>query len=172
MTIVIPKGSHMAINDFTYPRNGGIVKKFKFNWTCAYNIGDQQSDWNKLFGMSWGFFPLVKQWMQHYNSSRFAWRWNRGSEKIEVCAYYYINGERFYPEIDGNPWVSLDLNKVYNFGIFPHNNVVEYIVAEDGYGLVYHQQIVQEVPSEWGFAAPIYFGGTNYSPKTILIEKL
>lgn len=168
-TIVIPKGSHMAINDFTFPRYGGITKKFRFGPTCRYDVGDLQSSWNKLFGMSWGFFPLIKQWMQHGNSSRFAWRYNRGSDKIEVCAYYYVDGVRYYPEIDGRKWQSLEIDKEYTFKISVYDNHAIYIVEEDGI-MIFYYCIPQKIPSLWGFSAPIYFGGTAVPNHTILID--
>jgi hypothetical protein len=61
-----------------------------FNKSCTYDIGDDQSDWNKLIGFS------DCNDCHHENSVRIGWRWYQG--KMQVCGYYYNNGERCWTE--------------------------------------------------------------------------
>ena len=53
----------------------------KFYPSCRYNIGEDQSDINKLFGLSFGF--------HHNQSERIGWRYDRITDKIELLLYTY-----------------------------------------------------------------------------------
>jgi hypothetical protein len=55
----------------------------RFTDSCRYNIGKDQSDRNKLFGMTHGLFR---------NSSRWAWRFDIGRDAIELSPYMHIHG--------------------------------------------------------------------------------
>lgn len=191
---IIPKGWHIAINQFTsisigavYLGNIGAVVKFTDSCRYVTKNPKNQSAWNKLFGQSWGFFPLIEQYRMHYNSSRFTWRYDIESDCIEVAAYYYVNGQRFY---ETNPDNILRIpadpkggfKEVY-LGIIPLQTTsqVMYTFAFNfeigsfgiefkGNGIQKLSQHNQEIPSLNGFSAPIYFGGQEKAPHTIKIR--
>lgn len=189
----ILKGFHVAINQFTgiaigELHNGKSGFVVKFTDSCAYEIDpENQADWNKLCGQSWGFFPLIKQYQMHYNSSRFGWRYNTTTDCIEVAAYYYVNGQRFY-ENDPSKILSIprDIEKggfkeVY-LGIIPLVTTQEVIYTYcfdfklDSFGIDFQgngiqklSQYSQNIPNLNGFSAPIYFGGQTKAPHTIKI---
>jgi hypothetical protein len=189
---IIPKGWHIAINQFTSisigTYHGGIGAIVKFTDSCRYVTKDpqNQADWNKLFGQSWGFFPLIKQYQMHYNSSRFAWRYNIENDCIEVAAYYYVNGQRFY-ETNSDNILSIPADPKGGFkevylGIVPlkMNNSVMYTYAFNfemgSFGIEFTKSGIQklaeyrqELPRLSGFFAPIYFGGDETAPHTIKI---
>ena len=169
-TKIIPNGCHMAINDFTYPRKGGLKKTITFTPSCRYDVGVEQLDWNKLCGMSFGFFPLIKQWQMHENSARFGWRYNPATDYIEVSPYLYDKGVRKYAEILGIPFASLAIGIPYEFYILPWEDGCSYVIL-DGEAPVYNQKIIQYVPSEWGFNAPLFFGGNATPNHTIFIHE-
>jgi hypothetical protein len=167
MKIIIPKNWHLAINQFTRPMFNGegyIEKNITFTDTCRYNIGDKQSSWNKLYGQSWGFFPLLTQFQQHFNSSRFGWRYNSLTDKIEITPYWYENSIRHYAETDNLEIASLEIGKEYNFSITAFKSVVIYKIKG-----VNKWFINQEVPSLKGWIAPLYFGGDKKAPHDIEI---
>lgn len=58
---------------------------FIFTDSCKYHIGEDQGDWNKLFGISDDINP-------HLNSYRIAWRYLIDEDMFELAPYYYING--------------------------------------------------------------------------------
>jgi hypothetical protein len=88
--MVIKKGTH---SPFRLPRLLFGTKKLaysvKFTDSCRYEIGSDQTDINKLFGI--GYFPY-----HHRNSVRFGWVYNPSkNDTMEIYAYWYKDGKRF-----------------------------------------------------------------------------
>ena len=86
MKVIIKKGRHMASNQFKSIRFGlfglgtlGAMVFFPKQARYLTANPSNQPDWNKLFGCSWGFDPLIKQWEMHENSSRWVWRYDNNS---------------------------------------------------------------------------------------------
>lgn len=81
MRYYIPKGWHFSIP--VLPR---ICKKNKYTWnvkfnnSCKYKIGQDQSDWNKLVGISNTLNPRK-------DSIRFVWRYNTDFDLFEIGVY-------------------------------------------------------------------------------------
>lgn len=87
MRHTIKKGKHDA-KELAFGIHTGTrseVWEVEFNNTNLYEPLDQEHDWNKLCGWSYG--------MHHKNSIRAGWR--SAGEKIELCLYLYENGERY-----------------------------------------------------------------------------
>ena len=184
MIVKIEKGRHLS-NQFTYPRfnlfgNGQLAAVVQFGEGAKYETKDpsNQDNWNKLFGCSWGFNPLVKQFQMHENSSRWVWRWNPKVGMFQVAPYIYAGGVRMYPENSGFPIVSLDPNKPVYLNIVPNKDEpsVRFNYSYDfkwmlgGLDVVSQEEICkinQPIPSINGFVAPAYFGGDEAAPKDI-----
>jgi hypothetical protein len=165
--ITIKKGKHLS-NQLTgfHLMNTGLKFEVMFTEDSKYLLeGEDQYDWNKLYGCSWGFFPLVKSYMMHYNSSRFGCRYNLELNSYEVTPYYYINGKRhFHKNVIG----VLDLNKVYTFEIIPWFDKVVYNVIEKETGnSILHFESMENINIYHGFIAPGYFGGNKTAPKDV-----
>jgi len=171
----ILKGFHLAKNDFTYPmvHSGLMNKKVTFTDSCRYILDNEdQKDWNKLFGFSFGFFPLFKQYMQHQNSFRIGWRYNPESDKIEITPYYYIDGKRHF-NTDPKDIISLNLNECYIITICVdvaggyikarHSNKT--FITDVFFVPFYNTNVYKP----YGFKAPLYFGGTDKTPQDIEI---
>lgn len=167
----ILKNWHLAINSFTYPLlHGKLMGKFiTFTDSCRYDIGKEQKDWNKLFGFSLGFFPLYKQYMQHENSVRFGWRYNPEKDCIEITPYIYKDGERMYAEKSLFETANLKLNEEYSFTItiLPKNCV--FIIIGPDVSYLEYIDITFKKQSNFGFHAPLYFGGNDKAPHDIKI---
>lgn len=158
----ILKGTHICIDQFTGIWLGKpIEKKILFTDSCRYNVGTEQKDWNKLFGMSFGFFPLVKQFQMHENSARFGWRYNPDTDRIEVAPYLYTDGKREYAETLGIDVFSCEIGAVCPMSITPFASFVLYTAGSSSWALN------QNIPSHKGFTAPLYFGGNAVAPHTI-----
>lgn len=137
-----------------------IKKCFTFTDSCKYNLGDEdQLDWNKLFGVSFGIFGI------HRNSARFVWRYDPTSTKIEIGAYWYINGYRSWYNL-----TAIDLNKKYNFKICIFDESVVFTVLDD-YAAIgkYILCIDKKITDKNRYKCGIYFGGNRTAPQRIEI---
>ena len=142
-----------------------ISREFKFLDSCRYTLdnGDQY-DWNKLYGVTYGMFNIHK-W-----STRFAWRYNVATEKIEIGAYWYKNGEREYYYM-----CSIDLNEKYMFKmeIDSDNGYVRFSVLEDGYIKLseFNLYIDPMILNKKKYQSGIYFGGNRRAPHKMEIRE-
>jgi hypothetical protein len=180
MEVKIHKGQHLS-NQLSYPRfnifdNGQVVAEVTFTPESRYDLEDknEQLDWNKLFGASWGYFPFIQSYMMHHNSSRFGWRYNLKTNKYEVTPYFYVKGVRSYAETLGIEPAILDEGEKYKFTIKPYSSVVSYLI-EDKFGKeVFKYTAIQDIPTTIGWFAPSYFGGSFPAPKDVsyLFKKL
>jgi hypothetical protein len=158
----ILKGMHMSIDQFTGLWFGApLERKITFTDSCRYNIGEDQKDWNKLYGMSFGFKPLIKQFQMHENSARFGWRYDPQSDCIEVAPYLYTNGKREYAETLNLSTFFCEIGKEYNMSITAYATYVLYTVGSK------HWVLEQNIPAHRGFTAPLYFGGNKPAPHII-----
>jgi hypothetical protein len=173
MIVKFKKGKHLtkAINRprFNLFGNGSIVAKVRFTRDSVYMLDEEnQKDWNKLSaGACFGFFPLVKQFQMHYNSSRWGWRYNPSIAAFELSPYFYVNGERFYAEILGIAPAVLYQDTDYYISIVPTEAGVVYTI-EDVFGGVFSYVATNQVNlTKSGWTAIPYFGGTLPAPKDI-----
>lgn len=170
--VKIKKGRHLS-NMLTKPllrKTEVLTAEVLFTESCRYEVQPQdQKDWNKLFGMSFGFCPLIKQYQMHYNSARFGWRYNTLKKVIEVTPYLYDNGKRLYAEILGMKPAELNIGQKYLMSIIPLNNEVTYEIVDMDDNVIFRETIHQAVPSLKGWQAPPYFGGNQKAPHDIII---
>ena len=130
--------------------NEGVHFISVFNVSNIYDNGSD--DINKLYGIT---SPKI-----HENSARFGWRCK--GEIIEIFAYYYINGERFFEkmgetEINVRNEFLVDVSK--NNYYFRFNDV---------------EKVVVNTKNITAFRSFPYFGGNLPAPHrmTILIVEL
>lgn len=131
-----------------------------FTGSCLYTLPEPDNlDWNKLFGAGFG-------WNHHENSVRFAWRaggiaGGNGKNMVEVGAYSYLKGERFYPEAI----LQMEVGKPFTAEIIVENGIAEFWI--DGAYLL-EALPIGDAP-KWGFLLGPYFGGNNPAPTDIEI---
>lgn len=155
--MIVQRGKHR----FTPPVWGlhigkSMTRTIVFDKSCRYDIGAEQDDWNKLFGKCGLSGP-------HRNSFRFAWRYNKKLDLIDIAAYWYINGKRSFYKLG-----ELDFNRSYEFRIVEQfmgsrNGVYWYINGQD------HFVLPAKLPYI-GWKLGPYFGGNRPAPKQMKIE--
>lgn len=140
-----------------------LFKKFfketyqiKFTDSCVYDIDQDQTDINKLFGFSYGF--------HHNQSDRIGWRYNPIYNKIEILLYSYECKKRYSFllgsfNINENITISLSskIEKTYRFITIELNN------KRISYCLKHNKNF-------WGYTLGSYFGGNRTAPHNILID--
>ena len=91
---IIKKGTHGPIKIPKVKINPILLQyEITFTDSCKYDIGQDQSDINKLFGI--GYLPF-----HHYNSVRIGWNYNIKINKIDIWAYWYKKGVRGWEWLD------------------------------------------------------------------------
>lgn len=135
-----------------------------FDKSCIYDIGSDQSDINKLFGISYGF--------HHKQSDRIGWRYvgeERGHHLIELLLYSYYDGG----EVKKLPITTIRIG----------DTVKVTLKLSDMWGCRYIDAIVGNTKittsilhtrKNWGYTLGLYFGGNKRAPHTmsVRIEKI
>ena len=138
---------------------------YKFENNCAYYIGEDQSDVNKLLGLSFGF--------HHNNSIRLGWRFHDG--RIEICGYLYRDGIRKSTiPITSIPieQAEFDVRLKYNSRLGTIS--VELLQGDKVIGADVWQYTYPCKGSVWSYGLGLYFGGNRTAPHdmTIIREDL
>ena len=126
-----------------------------FDFSCKYDIGTDQSDWNKLFGV--GYLPT-----HHRNSARFVWRYNPDNNMIDVGWYCYVKGERYSGFLCSIPFHRnhlLQLNIENNLFVFTVYNPQNIQIASHA---VPYWKI-----SKLSYRLGGYFGGNRKAPHSM-----
>jgi hypothetical protein len=153
--MTIKKGTHSPFRFPVIVTSPEIVRVVQFTPSCRYDIGNDQSDINKLFGV--GYFPH-----HHRNSIRFGWRYDQASDMIEILAYWYAQKERL--------WESMKFVAIGSKNVFVmrrHEDMHELFIGKD--------RLIIDMPAcEVGYLLQPYFGGNRTAPHdiTINIQKL
>lgn len=88
------KGSHFStprIWQLTWPWRNRIYANVKFTQDSKYTC-DDQLDWNKLFGLSWGLPP-------NKNAAMWAYRYNPNNGYFEITPYINKNFTQIYHNV-------------------------------------------------------------------------
>lgn len=155
--------------------------KVRFTHSCKYNIGEDQSDINKLFGIGYftlGFVYLKEReifgrkvklpWfrpMHHVNSVRFGWRYDpKRPEEIEILAYWYDCGHRLDKSM-----CFLKIGKEYDF-IMRINDVGVHTLRVDDRNPAasYRVEVLLDI-EDIGYLLRPYFGGNRKAPHDMVI---
>lgn len=170
--ILIRKGKHRP-NGFNMPmlNLGHYCADYTYTFSddCAYDLGIDQTDTNKLFGI--GYFNLKKFPFHHHNSARFGWYYSKDLGKIVIVSYCYVNGERVLKFI-----ISVDLNTSVRLKLFSMKGGFKFKVLYRGY--TYSEFIKCDV-GILGYTLSDYFGGKsstvigkdNFAPHDIIYYK-
>tara|TARA_R110000822_G_scaffold25937_5_gene78461 strand:+ start:3309 stop:3845 length:537 start_codon:yes stop_codon:yes gene_type:complete len=99
-TYIVKEGKHDYKPNNTWVRWG----KYSFRYTVTmgkgnrYNLGDvDQFDWNKGGGIAnylWSNFKMTAMW---------AFRYNINTNVFEMCGYFHVNDDIYYPGRGFNP---------------------------------------------------------------------
>ena len=139
-----------------------IKRSFMFTDSCKYLLDENdQLDWNKLYGVSFGLFGI------HKNSARFVWRYNPKINKIQIGAYWYLDGYR-------NWWLlcSVEPDKLINFKITILYDSVVFTVLDDLVPIAKYVLYTPETLLKKNkYRCGIYFGGNKKAPQKIEIKE-
>lgn len=181
--MIIRKGKHKPNGEiFPALRLGYTIERRRvwFDTNCRYDIGSDQTDINKVFGVayvSWTAigFMLKSYWraivkrssaeikkLHHYNSIRFGWYYNPLIDKIEIYTYGYHNGERFFDRI-----TSVSFYKTVDMIIEANGdvhtlNIYNYSGFLKGYAVTVRSSFI-------AYSLGLYFGGNRPAPHDMQI---
>lgn len=149
---IIKEGTHAPFRIPKLILNPYVLEhKVTFTESCRYDIGEDQTDINKLFGI--GYFPF-----HHINSVRIGWAYNISTDTIKIYAYWYKNKER--------KWLFLrDLN-------IGQPNTFKISIREKEHVIFFNQSfgVSIDVPGQpIGYLLRPYFGGNKKAPHDITI---
>lgn len=128
-----------------------LTYKVMFTPSCRYDVGEDQSDVNKLFGI--GYAPH-----HHYNSARFGWRYEKSSDMIEIMAYWYLDGKRHMQSI-----VFVAIGHTLHYAIRRCADHHLLMVRNNTYSVPVARQMA-------GILLQAYFGGNKTAPHDIHIN--
>lgn len=149
--MIIRKGTHSPLRFPCMTGSTELVHKVTFTESCRYDIGPEQADVNKLFGI--GYLPH-----HHRNSVRFGWRYVHAGGMVEILAYWYRNGERYM-----NPMALVSIGTPHVYVMRRHENMHQ----------LYLDKTLMEIPvlsHRYGFLLGPYFGGNMTAPHDIEIK--
>lgn len=150
--MIIRKGTHAPFRFPCITDSPELVHKITFTESCRYDIGAEQADVNKLFGI--GYFPH-----HHKRSVRFGWRYDLAGGMIEVVAYWYMRGERYFL-----PMGLVSIGSPHVYVIRRHENMHQLYLDN-------RPPLELPVPgSHWGYLLRPYFGGNMTAPHDIEIK--
>jgi hypothetical protein len=160
---VIKRGTH---GPFKFPKilfgANKMAYTITFKESCKYEIGSDQTDINKLFGI--GYFPH-----HHRNSVRFGWVYNPSkSQTMEIWAYWYDNGERKYEfmcDVPINSPAYYEMTVQYSASVGRYFRLRVVLDKE-----VVGAKSVVIRPQSLGYLLRPYFGGNKKSPHDMVID--
>ena len=160
--LTILKGWHRPWNKCPLPKlsvNKKVLSyKYIFTDSCKYDIGEDQSDINKLFGLSFSLSP-------HKNSIRVGWRYVPSSSNIELLSYIYKDGVRSW-----KPLCFVGLNEEVSIEMSRLGTIAKIEAKSESESSV----ILIDVNGLWGkfsYELGLYFGGNKTAPHNITIVK-
>ncbi len=124
-----------------------------FTDSCRYTLPPaDQADANKLGGLSFGGGP-------HGNSARVGWAYNPATDRIDLTAYFYTNGER---QIE---WAaSARIGEPVDVGVTQLYGCAEVRVNGRHAG----QRRMER--ARFGLRLGLFFGGNNPAPHRMRVE--
>lgn len=154
---LIKKGNHYS--GFSLPQitfgDQTIMHRLIFTDSCRYNLNNEdQLDVNKLFGI--GYLPS-----HHQKSCRFGWRYNIEKNQMEILAYWYDGGKRYFEPLC---WVNIDEAATY---LVKSTKDRHYLIAKTSSGTF--TKILDFGHSLIGYKLKPFFGGNQKAPQDILI---
>lgn len=150
--MIIKKGTHAPLRLPRLLINPSLlVYRVGFTESCRYELGRDQGDINKLFGV--GYFPS-----HHENSVRIGWNYDLVSGKINIFAYWRVGGR-----CDWQYLRSVEIGMVYYFKIFIEGD--EHTIDVSG-----RRYCVDVNTSKIAYLLRPYFGGNKTAPHDIIID--
>lgn len=164
MIFRIPQGRHRArpLRLGVYWNQRSFTWQVRFTESCRYDLhGPDQLDTNKLCGI--GYLPG-----HHHESARFGWRYNAGTDQIELLAYCYVKGNRTIKHIafcEIGKTYQLDLKCLYYLYYFACCEVINGALISGAWADVENAH-----NKKLGYPLGVFFGGNQPAPHDIKIQ--
>lgn len=165
MTYTIPKGWHYCLPPHWghYSDVSCVSLKVMFDESAFYDIGQDETDINKL----WGFRDSLLS--NHKNSARFGWRPDLEKNKVELLGYCYDKGVRLNSSGNEKSAAFIDIKKEYNTIIYTTTNMYRFEVWNSYVMLGFSEQSKTATFTSAWKSSP-YFGGNIKSPHKIKLK--
>lgn len=163
MKFTIPKGKHRAKPLYWlrwFPLLIGrksITRKVQFDFSAKYDIGADQADVNKLFGVSFG--------RVHRNSARFGWTYDKEINRFVLFAYIYNNGVREFHSL-----CSVVANHYYECKIDWQDDRYYFVVKNYPGEVITRGEFEKAHNKTWGFLLGLFFGGNRVATHNITVH--
>ena len=139
----------------------------KFTDESKYDVGEDQSDINKLFGISYGH--------HHNQSDRIGWRYNKNTGLMDLFLYSYENSKRIKTYLIS---VAICNYNVYTItlGVMENNGYrnTNVSIYSESLGiptkLISISYMYKHTHTKYGYSLGLYFGGNQKAPKTIKMD--
>jgi hypothetical protein len=135
-----------------------IKRKVTFSFSSKYDIGQDQEDHNKLFGIGY-------LWSPHKDSARFGWRYDNKKNKFIISAYCYVNGQRIMENL-----CEVVANHPYTMTMYVQQDYYRFMVEKESGDML----AVYSVPfwhnKKISYPLGLYFGGNKKAPNQMTIE--
>jgi hypothetical protein len=139
----------------------------KFTDESKYDVGEDQSDINKLFGVSYGH--------HHNQSDRIGWRYNKKTDLIDLFLYSYENSKRIKTYLTS---VTVGYYDTYiiNLDVMENNGYrnTNVSIYKTLYGMTAKifslSYMYKHTHTKYGYSLGLYFGGNQKAPKTIKMD--
>ncbi len=135
-----------------------------FEENCAYDLGDEdQKDWNKLLGLFYNLFDPLD------NTAMVGWRWNLDTERMELNAYYHIDGNREFtrPLLDVPLREPVRIDLLVDYERKTYTTVLKRL--DDGKQATHRQTFAHDRTR--CYEINTYFGGNEASPQAVTVRK-
>ena len=139
-----------------------------FTPSCLYDLKDEdQHDVNKLFGMSFNFFPTCKTLTPHHiNSARFGWRALLDNKTIQIVAYEYVDRVRRSTKVI----TEVEINEWYEYKMYWLDGTMYYTIkSTENPTIIFSTDYPIRKNLVLGYDLDVYFGGNEVAPQNIII---
>lgn len=136
-----------------------ITREVCFGLNCDYDLQGTEDDFdvNKIFGIGY-------LWDKN-DSARFGWNYNNDTKKVDLFAYYHIDGNRDFTKI-GECTIGISYIMILNIRDLSYS----FSVVNTNTGLSAEMSIPKTHKKKWSFNQGMYFGGTLKAPHDITIQ--
>ena len=140
-------------------------KSIQFDDTIKYNIGEDQSDVNKLFGFSYG--------LHHTDSDRIGFRYIPETNNVQLVLYSYEKGTRLKTQALCNVEIGEKVTISLYVGLNEDKKREGRVkIISETRDVVVDVTFNREVKSPWlRYTLGLYFGGNRRAPHTININE-
>jgi hypothetical protein len=134
----------------------------RFNESIRYDLGEDQSDVNKLFGYSYGW--------HHDQSDRIGFRYVPATRNVEIVLYSYSEGKRLKTEHLCNFEIGVTYQIDFGITIVDNLRSVQVVIFDQTHKVCEASLKRTYKVSKYGYTLGGYFGGNRRAPHKITIE--